>query len=268
MPGGFVDLGRVRGDTPPCARSRRNWTFEIEITGLVGVYSRAEDRTVVVVYAAARAGHPVLDGGGAGGSGVRADRYPMAGPGLLERRTRVARPPQRAASAAPARRPDRPPARSRSLLVLAATLAGGYLALVGYHDERPAVGRRDPDVGLDPGTAARSTSTCRWWTGARASRRSARRCGSASTCRPSTATVAQSLAEGKSLDVEQVARRGARRARRLPDEADRADGRRRRSRSACWSRSRSARARPAAALDERCSRSLTSARRSASRWSC
>ncbi len=57
MPGGFVDLGESVEDA---ARREvmEEMAIEIELTGLVGVYSRAEDRTLVVVYSATAGGTP------------------------------------------------------------------------------------------------------------------------------------------------------------------------------------------------------------------
>jgi ADP-ribose pyrophosphatase YjhB (NUDIX family) len=57
MPGGFVDLGESVEDA---ARREvmEEMAIEIELTGLIGVYSRPQDRTVVVVYAAAARGTP------------------------------------------------------------------------------------------------------------------------------------------------------------------------------------------------------------------
>jgi 8-oxo-dGTP diphosphatase len=57
MPGGFVDLGESVEDA---ARREvmEEMAIEIAIDGLVGVYSRAQDRTLVVVYAAAARGIP------------------------------------------------------------------------------------------------------------------------------------------------------------------------------------------------------------------
>jgi ADP-ribose pyrophosphatase YjhB (NUDIX family) len=57
MPGGFVDLGESVEDAAvrECAEELG---IEIELDGLVGVYSRADDRIVVVVYAARALGEP------------------------------------------------------------------------------------------------------------------------------------------------------------------------------------------------------------------
>jgi 8-oxo-dGTP diphosphatase len=57
MPGGFVDLGESVEEAAvrECAEEL---AIAIELDGLVGVYSRASDRIVVVVYAARAHGEP------------------------------------------------------------------------------------------------------------------------------------------------------------------------------------------------------------------
>jgi ADP-ribose pyrophosphatase YjhB (NUDIX family) len=57
MPGGFVDLGESVEDAAK-REVQEEMAIEIDLTGLVGVYSRAEDRTVVVVYSAFARGTP------------------------------------------------------------------------------------------------------------------------------------------------------------------------------------------------------------------
>jgi 8-oxo-dGTP diphosphatase len=52
-----VDLGESVEDAAK-REVMEEMAIEIELTGLVGVYSRAEDRTVVVVYAAIARGIP------------------------------------------------------------------------------------------------------------------------------------------------------------------------------------------------------------------
>jgi ADP-ribose pyrophosphatase YjhB (NUDIX family) len=59
MPGGFVDLGESVADAA-VREAQEELEIEIEIQHLIGVYSRAEDRTVVVVYAATTTGTPSL----------------------------------------------------------------------------------------------------------------------------------------------------------------------------------------------------------------
>jgi 8-oxo-dGTP diphosphatase len=57
FPGGFVDLGE---SVEEAARREtlEELEIDVELTGLVGVYSRAEDRVVLVVYAARPKGAP------------------------------------------------------------------------------------------------------------------------------------------------------------------------------------------------------------------
>ena len=125
FPGGFVDLGE---SVEEAARreARRRSGADIELDALVGVYSRAEERVVLIVFAATidrDARRPPTRRYEV--RGLRARRDPMAGARLLVDDERAQRLLSRA--------PDRVTALAA---IVVATLAGGYLALVSFRQDR------------------------------------------------------------------------------------------------------------------------------------
>lgn len=57
FPGGFVDLGESVRDAA-LRETREEMEIDVEIEALVGVYSRAEDRVVLIVFAGSTKGEP------------------------------------------------------------------------------------------------------------------------------------------------------------------------------------------------------------------
>jgi len=57
FPGGFVDLGESVEDAAH-RETQEELELRVELTGLVGVYSKPDDRVVLIVFAAATTGTP------------------------------------------------------------------------------------------------------------------------------------------------------------------------------------------------------------------
>ena len=99
FPGGFVDLGE---SVEQAARreAREELEIDVELTGLVGVYSRAEDRVLLIVFDALRAA-----------SRARRPRRPRCGrsprPMCRGRSSRSGRPSARCATCSPSGSPGR-----------------------------------------------------------------------------------------------------------------------------------------------------------------
>ena len=61
FPGGFVDLGESV-EQAACREAQEELEIDIELTHLVGVYSRPEDRVVLIVFAATTSQDPQTTG--------------------------------------------------------------------------------------------------------------------------------------------------------------------------------------------------------------
>ena len=151
-------------------------------------------------------------------------------------------------------------------LVVLATCAGGVSARWWRTTRARRCRWARSGCRCPPATAARSTCTSRWWTGAPGSRRSARRSASGSTCRRSIGAWRRGSPRASRSTSSKVRAEAERSAHHLPHAADRADGRSPAPRSACWSRSRSAAGSRACA--GRRPRRSSSRSGSASRWRC
>ena len=145
----------ISGETVETAAAREvdeELNLRVQITQLVGVYSRAEDRTVVVVYAAAAQGTPSITEEALEVRAFAPIDIPWQDLAFWSEDERIAGPPWLRVKA-------RALLNFRRLLALAlvfaATLFGGYLALVSFHDEdRLTVG--EIRMSIDPGHKGRA----------------------------------------------------------------------------------------------------------------
>ena len=94
FPGGFVDLGETVEEAAR-REAREEIQVSVELGALVGVYSRGEERVVLIVYARDDDRSAPDHGRSARGPGLRTRRDPLGGPRLLVDDERAEGLPQR-----------------------------------------------------------------------------------------------------------------------------------------------------------------------------
>ena len=152
LPGGFVDLGETVEDA---ARARSTEELALEVRDHASSWASTRAPRSVRWWWSTRPtaqGTPLNHGGGARGRGVRADEIPWQELAFWTTTNALRGLP---GSGSRPRAPEPPAAPRRSPLVVAATLAGGYLALVSFHD-RTALSVGEIRLSVSPGPQGRA----------------------------------------------------------------------------------------------------------------